>query len=114
MPRLVSRSRPNLVNLNKHTHSDTVRRGYQQPLPPSLSLPPPVRQRRIRRRPRAPGPVPPGRARRRSQGVVRVCRPGGGVVSLRETDMAMWCFWPETDALQEGFRALMARTLVAN
>ncbi|KAK4120099.1 S-adenosyl-L-methionine-dependent methyltransferase [Parathielavia appendiculata] len=45
----------------------------------------------------------------------RVCRPGGGgVVSLRETDMAMWCFWPETPALQEGFRGLMARTLTAN
>jgi ubiquinone/menaquinone biosynthesis C-methylase UbiE len=45
--------------------------------------------------------------------MVRVCRPGG-VVSLRETDMAMWCFWPETEALQEGFRRLVEKTLVAN
>jgi 2-polyprenyl-3-methyl-5-hydroxy-6-metoxy-1,4-benzoquinol methylase len=45
--------------------------------------------------------------------MVRVCRPGG-VVSLRETDMAMWCFWPETEALQEGFRGLVEKTLVAN
>jgi 2-polyprenyl-3-methyl-5-hydroxy-6-metoxy-1,4-benzoquinol methylase len=45
--------------------------------------------------------------------MVRVCKPGG-VVSLRETDMAMWCFWPELEALQEGFRGLLAKILVAN
>jgi SAM-dependent methyltransferase len=46
--------------------------------------------------------------------MLRVCRPGGGVVALREADMRMWCFWPEgKGGGLERFRGLMADVLVA-
>ncbi|KAK4034484.1 S-adenosyl-L-methionine-dependent methyltransferase [Parachaetomium inaequale] len=44
--------------------------------------------------------------------MLRVCAPGG-VVALRESDMRMWCVWPEREALLK-FHGLMVDTLVAN
>jgi SAM-dependent methyltransferase len=46
--------------------------------------------------------------------MLRVCRPGGGVVALREADMRMWCFWPEGKGGLERFRGLTGEVLVAN
>ncbi|KAL2193334.1 S-adenosyl-L-methionine-dependent methyltransferase [Corynascus similis CBS 632.67] len=44
--------------------------------------------------------------------MLRVCAPGG-VMSLRETDMGMWCFWPAREELEQ-FRQLTTDVLVAN
>lgn len=38
---------------------------------------------------------------------------GGGIVALRESDMRMWCFWPEIEGLKK-FHELMVDVLVAN
>ncbi|KAK4240080.1 methyltransferase [Achaetomium macrosporum] len=45
--------------------------------------------------------------------MLRVTRPGGGLLALRESDMRMWCVWPEIPALLR-FHEVMVRTLVAN
>lgn len=37
----------------------------------------------------------------------------GGIVSLREADMRMWCFWPELPALKQ-FHDLMIQSQLAN
>lgn len=44
--------------------------------------------------------------------MVRVTKPGG-IIGLRESDMRMWCIWPELPSLLQ-FHALMVETLVAN
>lgn len=44
--------------------------------------------------------------------MLRVTKPGG-IVSLREADMRMWCIWPEIPALKR-FHELMAQSQVAN
>ncbi|KAK3897061.1 methyltransferase [Staphylotrichum tortipilum] len=44
--------------------------------------------------------------------MLRVTKPGG-LLALREADMKMWGFWPESEVL-ERFSALMARVMVAN
>ncbi|RTE80412.1 hypothetical protein BHE90_005114 [Fusarium euwallaceae] len=46
------------------------------------------------------------------QEMIRVTKPGG-VVSLRESDMHMWCFWPEIPGLLK-FHENQIRVLVAN
>jgi SAM-dependent methyltransferase len=45
--------------------------------------------------------------------MLRVVRPGGGLLALRESDMRMWCVWPEIPALLR-FHEVMVGTLVAN
>lgn len=44
--------------------------------------------------------------------LLRVTKPGG-IVALRESDMRMWCIWPETPALLQ-FHDVNVKTLVAN
>lgn len=44
--------------------------------------------------------------------MLRVTRPGG-LVALRESDMRMWCFWPELPSLAH-FHDIQVRTIVAN
>ncbi|CCC11148.1 hypothetical protein SMACR_03852 [Sordaria macrospora] len=44
--------------------------------------------------------------------MLRVCKPGG-LISLREADMRMWCFWPELPSLLK-FHALMVEVMLAN
>ncbi|KAK7408533.1 hypothetical protein QQX98_009294 [Neonectria punicea] len=44
--------------------------------------------------------------------MLRVTKPGG-VVALRESEMRMWCMWPELPALLQ-FHDVIAKTLVAN
>ncbi|KAL2149029.1 hypothetical protein VTH82DRAFT_1715 [Thermothelomyces myriococcoides] len=46
--------------------------------------------------------------------MARVCKPDGGVVALRESDMRMWCVWPPLDGLLHRFHRLMVDVLVAN
>ncbi|PPJ59105.1 hypothetical protein CBER1_01683 [Cercospora berteroae] len=38
--------------------------------------------------------------------MLRVCKPGG-IVALRECDMRMWCFYPETEGMKELHKAIM-------
>ncbi|KAL2128195.1 hypothetical protein VTI74DRAFT_9531 [Chaetomium olivicolor] len=44
--------------------------------------------------------------------MVRVLKPGG-LLALRESDMRMWCFWPEAEGLLK-FHELMVGVLLAN
>ncbi|SPQ26431.1 e0457765-177d-4f87-a10c-ad29bd81645c [Thermothielavioides terrestris] len=44
--------------------------------------------------------------------MLRVTRPGG-LVAVRESDMRMWCFWPETPALEK-FHRLAVDVMLAN
>ncbi|KAK2593300.1 hypothetical protein QQS21_008982 [Conoideocrella luteorostrata] len=44
--------------------------------------------------------------------MLRVTKPGG-IVSLREVDMAMWCWWPELPALQL-FHETLVKSMVDN
>ncbi|EGO53999.1 hypothetical protein NEUTE1DRAFT_124374 [Neurospora tetrasperma FGSC 2508] len=44
--------------------------------------------------------------------MLRVCKPGG-LISLRESDMHMWCFWPELPSLLK-FHELMVNVMLAN
>ncbi|CAM1501186.1 Fc.00g103480.m01.CDS01 [Cosmosporella sp. VM-42] len=44
--------------------------------------------------------------------LVRVTK-AGGIVALRETDMRMWCFWPELPLLLQ-FHDISVKVLVAN
>lgn len=44
--------------------------------------------------------------------LVRVTKPGG-VVALRESDMHMWCFWPELPGLLK-FHETQIKTLISN
>ncbi|KAG6031636.1 hypothetical protein E4U41_007488 [Claviceps citrina] len=44
--------------------------------------------------------------------MLRVTKPGG-IVSLREADLAMWCWWPQIPAL-EHFHDILVRSQVAN
>jgi ubiquinone/menaquinone biosynthesis C-methylase UbiE len=44
--------------------------------------------------------------------MVRVVKPGG-IVALRESDMQMWCFWPELHGLTR-FHEITVKTLLAN
>ncbi|EFY86224.1 methylase involved in ubiquinone/menaquinone biosynthesis [Metarhizium acridum CQMa 102] len=44
--------------------------------------------------------------------MLRVTKPGG-IVSLREADMRMWCFWPEIPALQQ-FHELNVQQHISN
>ncbi|KAK3946722.1 S-adenosyl-L-methionine-dependent methyltransferase [Pseudoneurospora amorphoporcata] len=44
--------------------------------------------------------------------MLRVCKPGG-LISLRESDMRMWCFWPELPSLLK-FHDLMVEIMLAN
>lgn len=44
--------------------------------------------------------------------MVRVVKPGG-IVALRESDMQMWCFWPELRGLTQ-FHDMTVKLLLAN
>ncbi|KAK3402312.1 S-adenosyl-L-methionine-dependent methyltransferase [Sordaria brevicollis] len=44
--------------------------------------------------------------------MLRVCKPGG-LLSLRESDMKMWCFWPELPSLIT-FHDLIVNVMLAN
>lgn len=44
--------------------------------------------------------------------MLRVCKPGG-LISFRESDMHMWCFWPELPSLLK-FHELIVNVMLAN